>query len=133
MAQETTGQPVLLAGGIAPPPVAGVAAPVQNQPRPAKPTLTVWQANLLVAGLAGFWGRKADGHPGPDIMGRGLLLLEALVGWERSKRQHARQNAPPRQPRRKPGPPQLAKLPRAQDQQSILGQIEELSSAHFPG
>mgnify|MGYP001580703416 CR=1 FL=1 len=48
-----------------------------------KSTLRLLQANLLVATLAGFWGRKADGHPGPDLMGRGLLILNALVVWER--------------------------------------------------
>ena len=48
-----------------------------------KSTLSLLQANLLVATLAGFGGRKADGHPGPDLMGRGLLILNALVLWER--------------------------------------------------
>ncbi|MEO8428311.1 MAG: hypothetical protein ABI651_14470 [Verrucomicrobiota bacterium] len=43
---------------------------------------TLFQANLLVAMLGGFWGRKADGHPGPDLLGRGLVLLATLDWWE---------------------------------------------------
>lgn len=41
--------------------------------------LTLFQANLLVAILAGFWGRKSDGHPGPKVMAQGLMILAALV------------------------------------------------------
>ena len=41
--------------------------------------LTVLQANILVAMLAGFWGRTGDGHPGPQILAEGLRLLQALV------------------------------------------------------
>jgi len=63
----------------------------------------LFQANLLVAMLAGFWARQADGHPGPDLMGRGLLMLNALVEWERIKKQRAREKARGKQPRRKPG------------------------------
>jgi hypothetical protein len=65
--------------------------------------LTLFQANLLVAMLAGFWGRQADGHPGPDLMGRGLLILTALVQWEKSKKQRPLENAHRKQPHRKPG------------------------------
>jgi hypothetical protein len=42
------------------------------------------QANILVAMLAGFWGRAGDGHPGPEILADGLRLLEALV-WYRAQ------------------------------------------------
>ena len=41
--------------------------------------LTVLQANILVAMLAGFWCRTGDGHPGPQILAEGLRLLQALV------------------------------------------------------
>ena len=46
--------------------------------------MTVLEANILVAMLAGFWGRAGDGHPGPQVLAEGLRLLEAMV-W------HARQ------------------------------------------
>jgi len=65
--------------------------------------LTMFQANLIVAMLGGFWGRQADGHPGPDLMGRGLLVLNALVTWERMKKMNPTKNAPGKQPRSKPG------------------------------
>jgi hypothetical protein len=79
------------------------AATAQSQPSPVKSTLTLLHANLLVAMLGGFWARQADGHPGPDLMGRGLLLLNALVAWERIKKHPARKKAPAKQPSRKPG------------------------------
>ena len=41
--------------------------------------LTVWQANILVAMLAGFWGRTGDGHPGPQILAEGVRVLRVLV------------------------------------------------------
>ncbi len=53
--------------------------------------------------LGGFWARQADGHPGPDLMARGLLMLNALVEWESIRKQRARENAPGKQPSRKPG------------------------------
>jgi uncharacterized protein DUF4338/transposase-like protein/transposase Tn5 family protein len=43
--------------------------------------LTVLQANILVAMLAGFWGRKGDGHPGAKILAEGLYILHALVWY----------------------------------------------------
>ncbi len=76
-------------------PVFGVAAPntpqttiaiVSSQVRRPQSTLTLLQANLLVAMLGGFWARQADGHPGPDLMGRGLLILNVLVQWERIRK-----------------------------------------------
>src|SRR5450756_1093708 len=49
---------------------AAAGAPaVPSQPNEVPAKLTLFQANLLVAMLAGFWARKADGHPGPDLMG----------------------------------------------------------------
>jgi len=45
--------------------------------------LTVFQANLLVAMLVGFWGRTGDGHPGAQILAEGLRMLRALVWFKR--------------------------------------------------
>jgi len=36
-------------------------------------------------------------------MGRGLLMLNALVAWEQIKKHPARKKAPVKQPSRKPG------------------------------
>lgn len=63
--------------------------------------MSLWEANHLTAQLAGFWSRKSDGHPGPDVLGRGLLILGELVHYERIKK--AQQLACPRNPRGKPG------------------------------
>jgi hypothetical protein len=73
-------------------------APHLPRPRPPDPThspLTLFQANVLVAMLARFLARKGDGHPGPDTMGLGLLILDALVAWERFKKERAQKNRPP--------------------------------------
>jgi hypothetical protein len=51
---------------------------------PESAKLTVLQANILVAMLAGFWGRAGDGHPGAQILAEGLRLLEAIV-WYRGQ------------------------------------------------
>jgi hypothetical protein len=72
--------------------------------------MTLCTANFLVARLAGFWGRRADGHPGPDLMGHGLMSLAQLVQWERIKKQTALRRPPSRG--RKPGV--RFKPPRAQ-------------------
>ena len=80
-----------MADAVAP----GVQA-AQGQPSEKKPTLTLFQANLLVAMLGGFWARQADGHPGPDLLGRGLVILNILVEWERIKQERAR--PPPTNP-----------------------------------
>lgn len=45
----------------------------------SKPTLCLLQANLLTARLAGYWGRKSDGHPGPKTLASGLEILAKLV------------------------------------------------------
>ena len=44
--------------------------------------LTVLQANLLVAMLAGFWARASDGHPGALILAEGLRVLQVLVWYK---------------------------------------------------
>ena len=41
-----------------------------------------------------------DGHPGPDTLGLGLLILQVLVAWERFKKELAQKNRPP--PKKKP-------------------------------
>ena len=87
------------------------ASPIQPNIKPS--TLTLLQANLLVAVLAGFWARKVDGHPGPDLMGRGLLMLNGLVNWERIKKSAPRKKAPARKGPRQSGEAPVAKLPRA--------------------
>jgi len=63
------------------------------------PRLTVLQANLLVAMLAGFWGRAGDGHPGAQILAEGLRILQALVWYvqvvkESCARRRRRRRAP---------------------------------------
>jgi hypothetical protein len=68
---------------------------------PPQPYMSLWEANHLTAQLAGFWSRKADGHPGPDVLGRGLLILAQLVAYERLRSAVVTEN--PRTPRRKPG------------------------------
>jgi hypothetical protein len=53
--------------------------------------------------LAGFLGRKSDGHPGPDLIGHGLILLNFLVEWEKWKKELAPQPRSAKDARRKPG------------------------------
>lgn len=65
--------------------------------------LSLYQANLLVAMLAGFWGRASDGHPGPDILGRGLMVLSALVKYCQLSSQFTPKPPPGKNPSRKPG------------------------------
>jgi hypothetical protein len=50
---------------------------------PSRAVLSLFQANILVAMLAGFWGRKSDGHPGPKLVGQGLMILAELVNYRR--------------------------------------------------
>jgi hypothetical protein len=69
----------------------------------ARSTLSLVQANMLVAMLGGFWGRKADGHPGAELLGRGLELLAALVHYTEISRPVAHRKRPPRKRPRKPG------------------------------
>ena len=68
-----------------------------------KSALTLFQANVLVAMLGGFWARKADGHPGPDLLERGLMILHKLVEWERIKKADAQKRSVAKEPRGKPG------------------------------
>jgi hypothetical protein len=55
----------------------------RTQPPANRSTLSLFQANLLVAMLAGFWARKSDGHPGPKVLAQGLMILAALVDYRR--------------------------------------------------
>jgi hypothetical protein len=66
----------------------------QIEPRGSLSSLTLFQANLLVAMLAGFWARKGDGHPGPKLVAEGLMILAALV----THQQLTRLAPPPHQP-----------------------------------
>jgi hypothetical protein len=53
--------------------------------------------------LAGFLGRKSDGHPGPDLIGHGLILLNFLVEWEELKKGVAPHRRSAKNARRRPG------------------------------
>lgn len=70
---------------------------------PTQSTLSLAQANLLVAMLGGFWGRKGDGHPGAESLSRGLELLAAIVEYcQLTQLPPKRPRHPPKRPR-KPG------------------------------
>jgi hypothetical protein len=82
------------------PPLAGK----KDQPEPSTPALTVFQANLLVAMLAGFLARKGDGHPGAKLLAEGMIILAALVEDRRIVAQNSRDPLPKGAPRpREPG------------------------------
>lgn len=50
--------------------------------------------------LAGFAGRKSDGHPGAKVLGEGLIILAALVEDRRISGQQSRpQQAGEKRPR----------------------------------
>lgn len=51
--------------------------------RPTGNKLTILQANILTAMLAGFLGRKCDGHPGAQSLAQGLSILQALLWYKR--------------------------------------------------
>lgn len=68
-----------------------------------KSQMTVFQANLILAIMAGFWARKSDGHPGPDLVGRGLMILHIIVSWERMKKHCSPKRRVAKEPRGKPG------------------------------
>jgi hypothetical protein len=104
---------------------------VPSQPNEVPAKLTLFQANLLVAMLAGFWARKADGHPGPDLMGRGLLILNTLVNWERIKRSVREKRRPPRKAAASRVSFHGPNSSRAQKHQATFYQKEELSSPGF--
>ncbi len=70
---------------------------------PTQSTLSLAQANLLVAMLGGFWGRKGDGHPGAKSLSRGLELLAVIVDYcQITQLPPKRPRHPPKRPR-KPG------------------------------
>lgn len=50
--------------------------------------LSVLQANILVAMLAGFWARKSDGHPGAKLLAEGLRILQAVVWYAQTITSH---------------------------------------------
>ena len=106
-------------GAVAPQTVAAAAAAAPSQPNqvnhtPTVPsTLALLQANVLVAMLGGFWARQADGYPGPDLMSHGLVILSALVQWERIKKRGPRKKAPAHKGPPQPGEAPVAKLHRA--------------------
>jgi hypothetical protein len=54
---------------------------------PQSTRLSVSQANILVAMLAGFWGRAGDGHPGAKVLSEGLRILQALTWYAKQKAQ----------------------------------------------
>ena len=60
--------------------------------------MTLIQANILVAMMAGFWARPSDGHPGAQILAEGLRELQAMVWYKVHSAQVA--STPPK--RRKP-------------------------------
>lgn len=72
-------------------------------PSTSRSRLTLFQANLLVAMLAGFWGRKADGHPGPKLVAQGLMILAELVNYRNLTRPACPKPPPPSKRPRKPG------------------------------
>jgi hypothetical protein len=59
---------------------------------PESEKLTVIQANILVAMLAGFWGRKGDGHPGSQILAEGLQALQVAVWYQKQSAKQAGRN-----------------------------------------
>ena len=109
--RQRASQPVPWPDAVAPELAAAGVPAVPAEPNEIPAPLTLFEANLLVAMLGGFWARKADGHPGPDLMGRGLLMLNGLVNWERIKKKRAPTKGPAQQARRQPGRSRLPKLP----------------------
>jgi len=78
-------------------------AKASSKSNAAKPdALTLLQANLLVAILAGFSGRKSDGHPGAKVLGEGLIILAALV---EDRRIAGNQSRPPHPGGKRPREP----------------------------
>lgn len=69
-----------------PHPTGAPAPAIAENPRSSSsgpPALTLLQANVLVAMLAGYHARKGDGPPGPILVGRGLALLVEVVRYTR--------------------------------------------------
>lgn len=75
----------------------------KTKPSASGSSLTLFQANLLVAMLAGFWARRGDGHPGPKLIAQGLMILGQLLRYDQLTRP-APGKPPPRSKRpREPG------------------------------
>jgi hypothetical protein len=74
-----------------------------TKPSTSGSSLTLFQANLLVAMLAGFWARKADGHPGPKLVAQGLMILGQLLRYDQLTRSVPRKPSPPSKRPREPG------------------------------
>src|SRR5881394_351198 len=60
--------------------------------------LTVLQANILVAMLAGFWARAGDGHPGAQVLSEGLRILQALTWYTGQCAKQPERRRPKRNP-----------------------------------
>lgn len=60
--------------------------------------LTVLQANILVAMLAGFWARAGDGHPGAKVLSEGLRVLQALTWYAQQNAKQPMRRRPKRSP-----------------------------------
>jgi hypothetical protein len=74
-AQTIVSEPAVPAQLAAPSPgkrEAPASAPGRPQAQASsRSALSLLQANILVAMLAGFWARKSDGHPGPKLVSEG--------------------------------------------------------------
>jgi hypothetical protein len=90
-------------GAALPAPAAPQTCPPPTPALPQASPMTLFQANVLVAWLGGFWARPADGHPGPKMLKRGLVLLHQYVQWERLKRTESPQPKPRSRHHRQPG------------------------------
>jgi hypothetical protein len=55
------------------------AVPTLAEATPSSTKLTLLQAKILTAMLAGFWARAGDGHPGAQMLAEGLRVLQALI------------------------------------------------------
>ena len=78
--------------------------PVPKINRVTRTALTLLQANILVSMLGGgFQGRRGDGHPGPKVMQRGLLVLAAIVLDRRVRKETPSKPPTPLRRARKPG------------------------------
>jgi hypothetical protein len=62
------------------------------------PKLSVLQANVLVAMLAGFLARAGDGHPGSEVLAEGLRTLQALTWYETQRAKQPMRHRPKRKP-----------------------------------
>ena len=79
------------------------SAPPAGDPVPGELALSVCRANMLVAMLGGYWGRKGDGLPGPKMLAQGLMVLAGLVEFRQLSEQSSPRKLPPRKRSPKPG------------------------------